>query len=333
MNIFLSMGRTWVAIFAGLAMGGWFVVCPVVSGAGIFEPREVKIVVRETSLVQGNKILLGEVARIESGPFLKESLQTMVLGNSPKPGKIKQLNKNRLVSLIQSQPGLPENILIEVPGKIYVKRDSQQISPQKVREQVDVFLAEYFTDREYELEQLVVKEFGLYPQGGVDLVISQTRIDKKGKLSLVVEVLIEGNLEDRIRISGKVAVFENILCAVRDLPKEKLISREDVYFVRKNLFSLRGDVVFESQAAEGKLLKKSVKKDDYIKFSSLEENPLIQKGDIVTLVARTQNLLIVTTGISQEDGYADKLIKVENIKSGKIVRGIVKEHSTVEVIY
>ena len=67
MNIILSMGRTWVVILAGLAMGGWFVVCPVVSAAVIFEPREVKIVVRETSLVQGNKILLGEVARIEIG--------------------------------------------------------------------------------------------------------------------------------------------------------------------------------------------------------------------------------------------------------------------------
>ena len=333
MNIILSMGRTWVVILAGLAMGGSFVVCPAVSGAGISEPREVKIMVRETSLVQGSEILLGEVARIESGPFLKEILQIMVLENSPKPGKIKQLNKNRLVSLIQSQPGLPENILIEAPGKIYVKRDSQQILPQKVREQVDIFLAEYFTDREYELEQLVVKELGVYPQGTVDLEISETRIDKKGNLSLVVDVLIEGNLEDRIRISGKVAVFENILCAVRDLPREKLISKEDVYFARKNLFSLRGDVVLENQAAEGKLLKKRVKKDDYIKFSSLEENPLIQKGDIVTLVVRTQNLLIVTTGISQEDGYADKLIKVENIKSGKIVRGIVKERSTVEVVY
>ena len=333
MNIILSMGRTWMVILAGLAMGGSFVVCPVVSGAGISEPREVKIMVRETSLVQGSEILLGEVARIESGPFLKEILQTMVLENSPKPGKIKQLNKNRLVSLVQSQPGLPENILIEAPEKIYVKRDSQQIPPQKVREQVDIFLAEYFTDREYELEQLVVKELGVYPQGTVDLEISETRIDKKGNLSLVVDVLIEGNLEDRIRISGKVAVFENILCAVRDLPREKLISKEDVYFARKNLFSLRGDVVLENQAAEGKLLKKRVKKDDYIKFSSLEENPLIQKGDIVTLVVRTQNLLIVTTGISQEDGYADKLIKVENIKSGKIVRGIVKERSTVEVVY
>jgi len=334
MNFILSMGRIWMVILAGLAMGGWFVVFPTVSGAGISESREVKIMVRETSLVQGGEILLGEVAQIESGTFLKETLQTMVLENSPKPGKIKQLNKNRLISLIQSQPGLPENILIEAPEKIYVKRDSQQISSQKVREQVDTFLAEYFADREYELEQLVVKDLGLYPQGAVDLSgMSQTSIDKKGNLSLVMDVLIEGNLEDRIRISGKVAVFENILCAVRDLPKEKQISKEDVYFARKNLFSLRGDVVLENRLAEGKILKKSVKKDDYIKFSSLEENPLIQKGDIVTLVAKSRNLLIVTTGISQEDGYADKLIKVENIGSGKIVRGIVKEGSTVEVIY
>jgi flagellar basal body P-ring formation protein FlgA len=333
MNLILSMGRTWMVILAGLAMGGWIIVCPIVSGAGIPEPRKVTIMVRETSLVRGPEILLGEIARIESGSFLKEILETLALENSPKPGKIKQLNKNRLISLIRSQTGLPENILIETPEKIYVKRDSQQVQQQKVREQVDIFLAEYFTDREYELEQLVIKELRLYPQGAVDLGISQTKIDKKGNLSLVMDIMIAGNLEDRIRISGKVAVFANILCAVADLAKGKQIFKGDVYFARKNLFSLRGDVVLENQAVEGKILKRSVKKDDYVKFSSLEENPLIQKGDIVTLVARSRNLLIVTTGISQEDGYADKLIKVENIKSGKIVRGLVKEGSTVEVIY
>ncbi|MCP4718399.1 MAG: flagellar basal body P-ring formation protein FlgA, partial [Desulfobacteraceae bacterium] len=93
------------------------------------------------------------------------------------------------------------------------------------------------------------------------------------------------------------------------------------------------NVVRNIQEISGKILKTSIQKDNYIKSSWLEEIPLIQKGDLVTLVARRNNLLIVASGISKEDGYADKLIRVENIGSGKIVRGMVREKTSVEVIY
>jgi len=328
------MGIFFLVPFAGLAIGAWIFVCPPVLDAETPGPREVKIRVKETSLVQGPQILLGEVAQIQAGPFLKEILQTMELGNAPKPGKIKQLNKPHLDALIHSQPGMPENVSIEIPENIYVKRDSQQIQQQKVQEQVERFLSDYFRDKEYELEQLLVRDLGLYPQGNVDLSgISSSRIDKNGNLSLFMDILIDGNREDRIRISGKVAVYEDILCAKRNLAKGEQLLGTDVYSVRKNIFSLREEGIRTIREIENKRLKTGIKKNDYISISDLQEIPLIRKGDVITLVARSNRLLIATSGISQEDGYADQLIRVENIRSGKIVRGLVKEKSTVEVIH
>ncbi|MBA3008869.1 MAG: flagellar basal body P-ring formation chaperone FlgA [Proteobacteria bacterium] len=334
MRHFISMGIFFLGPFAGLAIGAWLFVCPPGLDADTAGPREVKIRVKETSLVQGPQILLGEVAQIQAGSFLKEILQTMELGNAPKPGKIKQLNKNQVVSLIQSQPGMPEAVSIEIPENIYVKRDSQQIEQQKVREQVELFLSDSFRDKEYELEQLSIKDLDLYPQGNVDLSgISNSRIDKNGNFTLFMDILIDGNREDRIRISGKVAVYENILCAKRNLAKGEQLLGTDVYWVRKNILSLRGDGIRTSREIENKLLKTGIKKDDPISASDLQEIPLIRKGDVITLVARSNRLLIATSGISQEDGYADQLIRVENIRSGKIVRGLVKEKFTVEVIH
>jgi flagella basal body P-ring formation protein FlgA len=148
-----------------------------------------------------------------------------------------------------------------------------------------------------------------------------------------MDILIDGNREDRIRISGKVAVYQTILCAVRDLAKGERLLETDVYSVRKNIFDLRTDVAGTHQEIDKKVLKTNLKKDDYIKSSCLQEIPLIHKGELITLVARRNTLLIVTSAISKEDGYADQMIRVENMGSGKIVRGMVKERSTVEVIY
>ncbi|RLB84316.1 MAG: flagella basal body P-ring formation protein FlgA [Deltaproteobacteria bacterium] len=334
MNRFFLKYLMFLSPFACLAMGVWISVCPLAAAAEISDSHDVKLVVAETNLVLGPKIFLGEVAQIQASPFLKEVLQKIELGNSPKPGKIKQLNKKRLVSLIRSQPGVPEGVLIDTPKKIYVKRASQQIEQQVFQAQVDLFLSGVFKGKKYDLTQLKVDATGVYPQGDVELAVgSKSSVDKRGNLTIFMDILIDGNREDRIRISGKVAVYETILCAVRDLSKGERLLETDVYSVRKNIFDLRTDVVGTYQEIDKKILKTNLKKDDYIKSSCLQEIPLIHKGELISLVARRKTLLIVTSAISKEDGYADQMIRVENIGSGKIVRGLVKERSTVEVIY
>ncbi len=322
-----------LSLLASLAMGTMIWVHSL-NAETLSSFREVKIFVEETNLVSGPEIFLGNIALIHADPFLKEVLQKIELGKAPKPGKIKHLNKRRILSLIQSQKGLPKDAMIDIPQNIYVKRASQQIKQQEIREQVNLFLADFFKGKEYELEWMKIKELGLYPQGELNLsIVSKSNVNQQGNLSVFMDILIDGNREDSIRVSGKVAIYENILCAVRNLAKGDALLEQDVYFVRKKLFGLQRDVVRNIQEINGKILKTSVQKDNYIKSSWLEEIPLIQKGDLVTLVARRNNLLIVTSGISKEDGYSDKLIRVENIGSGKIVRGVVREKTTVEVIY
>jgi flagella basal body P-ring formation protein FlgA len=296
-------------LFVGLVIIGWVWPGPLLADTQASDPREVKILVEETSLVKGADIFLGDIALIQASPFLKKVLEKMVLGNAPNPGKIKQLSQRRLLSQIHSQQGLPEDALIDIPEKVYVKRTSQQIKQAAIHEQVDIFFAAFFKGKDYELEWLKIKERGLYPEGVVTLSIeSKSHVNEKGTLSVFMDILIDGKKEDSLRISGKVAVYEDIFCAARTLAKGEVVLEKDVYFARKEIFGLQGDVVRDVRELTGKSLKTSVQKDDYIQSEWLEEVPLIQKGALVTLVARKNNVLIVTSGISKEDGYADKLI-------------------------
>jgi len=335
MNRFLTDRIKFFVSFICLTIGSWIFVCPLAaSDTGISGHRQIKIIVSETNLVSGHEIFLGDIAVIHASSFLKEMLEKIEIGNAPKPGKIKLFNKTRLISLIRSHNGMPDDIEVEAPQSIYVKRASQHIKQQEVRQHVDAFLTDFFKGREYEIEQIRIRDLGVYPIGQVKLSMTSKRgVDKNGNISLSMDILIDGNREDRIKISGKVAVYGDILCATRNLKKGEEILEKDVYFLRKNLFSLRGDVVRSFQEAAGKTSKINIKKDDHLNPSWLQETPLIQKGDIINLVVRRDKLSIVTTGISKEDGYADKVINVENIGSGKIVRGLVRERSTVEVIY
>ncbi|MCP3941186.1 MAG: flagellar basal body P-ring formation protein FlgA [Desulfobacteraceae bacterium] len=332
MNKILAYMMRFFSVVTGLLLGGFLLVHPV--NADTEKSRPVEIIVAKTNLVRGPKIFLGDICLIHADSFLKEVLQKIEIGNAPKPGKIKDLRKKRLLSLIQSQQGLPVDALIEIPENIYVKRDSQQVTQEQIRQQVNIFLADFLKDKEYELEWMQIRELDFYPGGELDLsLVSRSNVDEKGNFSVFMDILIDGNKEDSIRISGKVAIYEEILCVARNLAKGEAVFEKDVYFARKRVANLRGDVVRTIQELNGKVLKTNIQKDHYIKASWLEQIPLIQKGDIVSLVARKNNILIVTSGISKEDGYMNKLIRVENIESGKVVRGVVREKTTVEVIY
>ena len=231
--------------------------------------NRIEITIQETSLVGSSHIFLGDISDIRADEFLKETLGKIDLGASPKPDKIRSIDKRKIVSAIQAERYLPKDIVITCPARIYVKRLSRETSVQDIQKYVEHRLSDIFKDKEYKLITFNVRGLEPYPPGNTTFFSDSADIvDKKGKLSLFVDIVIDGKKTDRVSVSGLVAFF-----------------------------------------------------------------PLIQKGDIVSLFARNDTLLIVTTGVCREDGFENDVIKVENVNSGKIIRGIVKEKSKVEVIY
>ncbi|MCD4722826.1 MAG: flagellar basal body P-ring formation chaperone FlgA [Desulfobacula sp.] len=294
----------------------------------------IKIIVKETSLVKQSHIFLGDIADINANRFLKEALEKIELGFSPKPGKIKLLDKKKIVSIIQGQRYLPENIIVTSPQQIYVKRLSQKISKQEVRQFVDSRLSQVFKNQEYQLKTLNIRGLEAYPQGKTRFLFdSNEMINKNGKFSCYIDIVIDGIKEDRLRISGVVVLYEKVFYTKRSLKKGATISIDDIILKKKNIFELSENFIKTFDDIDGKILKSGIRKGDYLKTSLLSEPPMVQKGDIVTLVSRNQNLLIVTSAISKEDGFENELIKVENLDSGRLVRVIVKEKSKVEVVY
>jgi Chaperone for flagella basal body P-ring formation len=234
--------------------------------------NRIEVFIRDTNLVGSSHILLGDIADIKADGFLKEALEKIDLGVSPKPDKIKSLDKRKIVSAIQSDRSLPKDILITCPDRIYVKRLSGEILVQDIQKFVEQRLKDIFKNKEYKLVTFTVKGLEPYPQGDIQFFSStEEMVDKNGKLSLFVDIVIDGKKTDKVSVSGLV-----------DL---------------------------------------------------LASPPLIQKGDIVSLFSRNNTLLIVTKGICREDGSENDVIRVENMNSGKIIRGIIKEKSKVEVVY
>ncbi len=294
----------------------------------------IKIVVKETSQVKQSQVYLGDISDIHARGFLKEALEQISICASPKPGKIKSIDKKKIISAVQNHRYLPENILVVSLNRIYVKRLSQKVSEKDIRQSVEKRLSAQLSGKDYQIGSFEIRGLEVYPDGNIEYVLeSKNLFDKSGKFSFFVDVVIDGKKEDRINVSGTIELYENVFHSAETIKKGEMITRDDLYLEKRNIFNLKSSYIKSFKDAEGKILKTNLKKGEYLKLSQLEEPPVIKKGDIITLVAKNENLLILTSGISREDGFINKLIKVENLQSGKLVRGIVKEKSKVEVVY
>ncbi len=239
---------------------------------GLKDENRIEVFIKDTNIVGSSHIFLGDIADITADGFLKETLEKIDLGASPKPDKIKSLDKRKILTAIHSDRSLPKDILITCPDRIYVKRSSRETSVEDIRKFVEQRLSDVFKKKEYKLITFNVKGLEPYPPGDTQFFSNtEDMVDKNGKLSLFVDIVVDGKKTDRVSATGLV-----------DLPASP---------------------------------------------------PLIQKGDIVSLYARNNTLLIVTKGVCREDGFENDVIRVENMNSGKIIRGIIKEKSKVEVIY
>jgi flagella basal body P-ring formation protein FlgA len=294
----------------------------------------IEITLKETCVVQSSRIFLQEIADIKADGFLKETLGKIDFGLSPKPGKIRFIDKGKIISTIRRERYLPEDSIITCPDRIYVKRHSEQIAALDIRKYVEQRLSQVFRNREFHLTSFNVRGLEPYPSGEISFFSgSEDMVDKNGKLSLFVDIVINGKKTDRVSVTGLVALYETVLLAKRAFEKGEVLSKESVYAEKKNIFGLGDGYILSVDAIEGKRLASAVRQGECITASLVVPPPLVQKGDIVSLVAQNESLLIVTKGICREDGFENDVIKIENLNSGKIIRGKIKEKSKVEVIY
>lgn len=301
-----------------------------VAGADI--PAVIRV--KPSASVLGPDILLGEIADIQAVDFLRHELSGISLGPSPNPGRTRMLEKDRILSILGSDRLVHKDIRIDVPARVYVKRQSQTLEKKQLQKVFERFLKEHFPGKDYKLKSFSVKGLEPYPAGPVSFAFDpDSHPGTEGRVTVALDLFVGEEKVDRLILKGRVAVYEKVACARRSLKRGEKISPEDVCFISKNVFDLRGEVARTLPELENKIVRSGIRKGDSFNLSLLKESPLMKRGEVVKLVARKKHLTIETLGILAEDGYVNQVVRVENLSSGQPIRGRVTSDAVVEVLF
>jgi len=134
---------------------------------------------------------------------------------------------------------------------------------------------------------------------------------------LVADLLVDGVAQGRVKLSGDLALFGEVLCTTATLPRHTLITASHLQRVRRNLTMLGPDLVSEESAAIGKELKTTLQAGAILYGNLIKAPEVVKRNDIVSILAASESLLITVPGRAQGAGATGELIKVKNLMSRK----------------
>jgi flagellar basal body P-ring formation protein FlgA len=162
-------------------------------------------------------------------------------------------------------------------------------------------------------------------------VFQKKSADLEGYVRLAATISIDGKVANMVKLYGWVDVYDMVVVARRSMKKGNIIGRTDIEIKRKNISHLPEDTLKEIDQAVGLRTKHSLRDGAVLKGWMLEKTPVVERGDVVTILAQGGNLRITVPGIVQETGFSGDLIKVKNTMSRKNVFARVVNSSTVTV--
>lgn len=305
------------------------------SGAGAVGDEGLSIRVRPYSRVTGQEVCLADIAEISGTAPVIERLKRLEITASPQPGKKRRFPGSMVEAKLRTiSRNNPNKFDISVPEYVLVERDCQEIPEAELKKMFYGFIEKKAGERTFRIRDVSIKGNRQLALGPVTYRIDDRNLRNiEGRVAITIHAKVPSERDRKVFLSGWVDVYDSVVCASRDIARGELIGKKDLVLERKNLTRTSGDLIYDITTVTGTQARTHIEKGDYLRNSMVEEAPLVRKGDVVKIIARSGRLTVVTTGISRQDGVMGEQIQVENTESNKQVAGRVVDRQTVEIVF
>lgn len=290
-------------------------------------------VFKSEAQVAGDYITLGHLADLD--PELAQKCGAALIWSAPAPGQTYTLTQEFLRFRL-AQLGLGGFFdKVTFPPAIQVRQTGVLLAGEEVAKAFRRYVQDH---NPYPAANLLIEVFPLeepviLPDARVTLEPLPPRSGKLlGEVTLEMAILHQGQPLKRLKVSGKVRVERQVVCAARPLKSQETINPEDVQLLRRDVTNLNaGEIFISTDQVIGRTLCRHVGPQEIITSRHLSNQPVIKRGDEVTVVLEQDGLEISTKAVAQEQGHLGKTIRLKNPKSKKEFQGSVVDAKTVRV--
>lgn len=285
--------------------------------------------------VTGERMILGQIARVEGDGTIAERVRRIDLGPAPLPGKKLTLTQEMILGhVMRLGVAKPDILLNGITTKgIVVRGAGQQLNQDTVMNSVYDYiygqLPAQFTQAEIILKSPFPDIYLPYGEFGLEVgPHSSTKV--WGYLTLPVKVLMNGKDVERFNLSLEVRVYQQVFVAVAPIDRSTTITNGLVEPRYMDITQLSGEPVLVGTELTGKVTRRYISKDTIILREFVEDPKVIRRNDQVTIVVVVGSIQVRAAGKALQDGAMGEIIEVENISSGVKIKAVVTGPGTVQ---
>lgn len=284
---------------------------------------QAKVVVEFTESVEiaSERMLLGEIAKIQGDGSIANTLKGVDLGPAPLPGRKFTLTQETVLgNILQRGVNINDFELRGIPRKgVTVLGAGQTLSRERVLEQAKSYILGRIPAQFSKVDILLKSTFPeiWLPLGEYQVEVGPHNSTRAwGYISLPVKVLRNGKEYSRFNISLDVRVFQSVLVALTPIERGAVITETMMEEKYMDVTQVFGDPAFLKTEIVGKVTKRSIGKGTIIFRDYVEEPKVIRRNDPVVILVVIGEIMVQTAGKALGDGALGEWIEVTNLNTG-----------------
>jgi flagella basal body P-ring formation protein FlgA len=212
-------------------------------------------------------------------------------------------------------------------GKVLAQRDLQEIFTKIIRQSIPSHIEEFqISDFTSQPESLNV------PDGKLTyLLTNQVLCTSPGKKFISAALAVNGKECGKVKMYGNLHFWGTVVLASHSISRRTIISAEDIETDFRDISMLGDSLVGNPEQATGKQLNKSLRAGDIVFAHLLKDPPLVKRGDLVTIIARSGGLQVSAPGEVKNAGAIGEIVRVKNLMSRRVLQARVVDEGLVEV--
>lgn len=286
------------------------------------------------TMVNGDRIDLGMISRINSDKVRGDRLRQITLGYSPGIGASRELFRPQIILAIKAAGFDEAEFSLETPSKILVRRASQDIDPGQIRDAVEKAILSKFNDPKISAEILrvdVPTELAV-PVGPVEIRASISGVRSWiEKFPVPVEIRIDGKIYRTFSATAEVAAYSEVLVASNDLMVDKMVAPSDVRMQKVRLEKPLTSYLRDPSVLRGVQMIKPLEAGNPLTADAFAAAVVIKLGDTVKIDGSSGRIKISVMGEARANGRIGDRISVKNKQSGVILQATVVDEGLVKI--
>lgn len=150
--------------------------------------------------------------------------------------------------------------------------------------------------------------------------------------NVTLRVQCESNSPWSFYLTAKVERMRLILVAARNIGRGERLSNADFSLEQRDVSTMGNSTVSDPARIAGKEARRPINLGDSLRTTSVTAPEVIQRGDAVSVKAVSGGIAVSTSGVAMNDGKVGEQIRVQNLKSERIIKARVTASGQVQVV-